>query len=37
MQRVGEYYDMGLCGPVDHEMARQCFDLARKMGMPARV
>lgn len=37
MQRVGEYYDMGLCGPVDHETARQCFDLARKMGMPARV
>lgn len=37
MQRVGEYYEMGLCGPVDHEMAQQCYDLARKMGMPARA
>lgn len=37
MQRVGEYYDMGLCGPADHEMARRCFGLARKMGMPART
>lgn len=35
MQRVGQYYDQGLCGPIDHKMANRCFELARKMGMPA--
>ena len=37
MQRTGEYYQMGLCGPVDREMANRCFELARRMGMPAQT
>lgn len=36
MNRVGRFYDQGLCGPIDHEMANRCFELARAMGMPAQ-
>lgn len=35
MERVGQFYEKGLCGDSDPAVAQECYRLARQMGMPA--
>lgn len=37
MERVGQYYAMGLCGTADPQLAQQCYDQARRMGQPVKA
>lgn len=32
MERVGQYYEMGLCGEVNRAIAQKCYEAARQMG-----